>query len=416
MATLAADARMLRLIPYRFSHPAALATARARTGLVLDPTTRRVLFSRGATVPMRGASTTKLATAVTTLRVLGTTTRFPTTVVSGRTPREIILVAGGDPLLTSAQLRGLAHDTALALLARVPAPPTPATPVGSPPIPTKWRISVRVDDSIFPAPTLATGWPRSYWPAVVSPIRPLVRDLRHGTDTSRDAAAYFTVRVDAELKVLLKARTDLSPYAAYDGRLNAAKGAPELARFEGNTSGAALAWMLLVSDNDVAEMLYRDNAIARGLGGSWTAGRIAEVRELTRLGVDLRGFRLYDGSGVSRNDRVTARGLVQLLMLSISTAHPELAPLKGWLPVGGVSGTLSPRARRYTTAPTRCARGQVFAKTGTLHDAIGLAGYARGRDGVTRIFALLVAPNPRYSQLAVRQAVDLVPTTAVGCW
>jgi D-alanyl-D-alanine carboxypeptidase/D-alanyl-D-alanine-endopeptidase (penicillin-binding protein 4) len=42
--------------------------------------------------------------------------------------------------------------------------------------------------------------------------------------------------------------------------------------------------------------------------------------------------------------------------------------------VGGVSGTLSASASRYTTSPTRCARGKVFAKTGTLRDAIGLAG------------------------------------------
>jgi len=113
---------------------------------------------------------------------------------------------------------------------------------------------------------------------------------------------------------------------------------------------------------------------------------------------------------------VTARGLVQLLMKAISPTYPELAPLKGWLPVGGVSGTLSARAHRYTTAPTKCARGRVFAKTGTLHDAIGLAGYALGRDGTIRVFAVLVAPSGRYSQLAVRQAVDLLPTTAVGCW
>jgi D-alanyl-D-alanine carboxypeptidase/D-alanyl-D-alanine-endopeptidase (penicillin-binding protein 4) len=430
-ATLAQDARISRLVPSRFSGPAALASARARTAVVIDPVTRRVLFSRGSATPMRGASTTKLATAVTALRVLGTTTRFPTTVVDGRGPREIVLVGGGDPLLSSAQLRGLAHDTALALAARVPAPPsptptptpTPTTPTPSPspapappPAPTPWRISVRVDDSLYPVPTPASGWPSGYLPGVVSPVRPLVRDLRHSMDTSKDAAVYFAARVTAELGTLLKARTDLAPKAVYTGRLVAAPGAAPIARFEGNTSGAALAWMLRVSDNDVAEMFFRNSAIARGRGGSWAAAHTTEIIELERLGIDVRGWRLYDGSGVSRNDRVTARGLVQLLATAVAVRHPELAPLKGWLPVAGVSGTLSARAHRFTTRPTKCARGLVFAKTGTLHDAIGLAGYAQGRDGITRIFAVLVAPNGRYSQLAVRQAVDLLPTTAVGCW
>jgi D-alanyl-D-alanine carboxypeptidase/D-alanyl-D-alanine-endopeptidase (penicillin-binding protein 4) len=119
---------------------------------------------------------------------------------------------------------------------------------------------------------------------------------------------------------------------------------------------------------------------------------------------------------VSRGDRLTARGLVQLLRAAISPAHPELRPLRGLLPVGGVSGTLSARTGRYTTAPTRCARGKVQAKTGTLHDAVALAGYARGADGLPRIFAVMVAPSGRYSQLAVRSSVDLVPTTATGCW
>ena len=129
--------------------------------------------------------------------------------------------------------------------------------------------------------------------------------------------------------------------------------------------------------------------------------------------VDTRGWAIYDGSGVSRSDRLTARGLVSLLRLGISPAHPELAPLKGWLPVGGATGTL---ASRYRTSPTICARGKVFAKTGTLRDAIALAGYATGADGRPRIFAAMVARNARYTPLATRQAVDRLPATLTGCY
>jgi D-alanyl-D-alanine carboxypeptidase/D-alanyl-D-alanine-endopeptidase (penicillin-binding protein 4) len=399
-------ARMARLIPARVT--AAKALRGAHAVMVLDPATGATIWSTAAGTPMRGASTTKLATAVTSLALLGTGTRFPTRVVTGRNDHEVVLVAGGDPMLTSGQLSSLATATAKALAAALP--PPPATP---PATPTRLRIAVTVDDTLYGPATLASGWPADYTPVVVSPVRPLVRDLRHSSDTSADATRYFTARLSAALVAVLKTRPDLAPYTRYTGRLKASATAVELARFRGNTSGAALAHMLVVSDNDTAERLFRDNAVAQGKPGTWAGAAAAEMAVLTRLGADVRGFSIHDGSGVSRNDRVTARGLVSLLRLAISPDHPELAPLRGYLPVAGVSGTL---ASRYRSKPTRCAAGRVFAKTGTLHDAIGLAGYARGSDGRLRLFAVLDVPRAGFSQGSTRAAVDLVPTTMTGCY
>ncbi|MDA8435454.1 MAG: D-alanyl-D-alanine carboxypeptidase/D-alanyl-D-alanine-endopeptidase [Actinomycetales bacterium] len=451
-AALAAQARMTKLLPVRVARSRAL--GRYYTGIVTDVQTGKVVWQTGYKSPMRGASTTKLATAATTLRLLGTTSRFPTRVLAGRTAREVVLVGGGDPLLTSAQLSRLARTTAVALLPTIAPPPTPtpaptpspsdtttstpaptatptpsdtatATPSPTPtPTPTPTvsasptpataiQVAVRVDDTLYPAPTAASGWPSHYLPYVVAPVRPLVRDFRNTWDSAKDAAAYFTVRLDAELKALTAGRTDVTMSARYTGRLAAPAGAKEIARFAGNTSGAALARMLLVSDNDVAEMLFRNNAIAARRGSSWYAGRVTAVAELRKLGIDITRWRLYDGSGVSRDDRVTARGLVQLLRVAQLPSHPELAPLKGMLPVAAVSGTLR---SRFTSRPTRCARARVFAKTGTLFDAIGLAGYALGSDGRLRAFAVLDRPvSPRYST-TVRQAVEVVPATATGCY
>ena len=438
----AAQARIARLLPVRVARSRAL--GRQYTGIVADVGTGHVIWQTGSAVPMRGASTTKLATAVTALRLLGTTTRFPTRVVTGRSAGEVVLVAGGDPLLTSSQLDRLAHDAAVALLPTVAPLPTPAaaptpdpttapTPATSPsdgatPVPTGTpsappvapsapravRVTVRLDDTLYPSPTYATGWPSDYEPYVVAPVRPLVRDLRNNGDTATDAAAFFTARLAAALRTLAAGRTDVALSAGYAGRLAAPVGARLVARFAGNTSGAAIARMLLVSDNDVAEMLFRDSAIAAGRGGSWSAAGRTAVAELTKLGVPLAGWRLYDGSGVSRADRVTARGLVALLRIAQRPSHPELAPLRRLLPVAAVSGTLR---TRFTAWPTRCARARVFAKTGSLFDAIALAGYALGTDGRLRAFAVLDRPvDPRYSRAAVRQAVEIVPATATGCY
>jgi serine-type D-Ala-D-Ala carboxypeptidase/endopeptidase (penicillin-binding protein 4) len=421
--SLAAQARMARLIPLRVAAAPALGTA--KTGLVADLETGTPIWSLSSATPMRGASTTKLATAATALSLLGTTTRWPTRVVTGRTSTEVVLVGGGDPLLTSSQLASLARATAVAVLDRI-APAAPATPlppsidgVPSPtvrqrPAPNLVRVSVRLDDTLYPAPTAATGWPSDYLPYVVRPVRPLVRDFRVGWDVAKDAASYFASRVNAELAALTLARTDITAGAAYAGRLTRPAGAVELARFAGNSSKAALARMLLVSDNDVAEMLFRNSAIAAGRTGSWYDARVTEILTLRALGVPTAGWALYDGSGVSRSDRVTSLGLVSLLTAAQSPAHPELQPLKAMLPVAAVSGTLR---HRFTALPTLCARSKVFAKTGTLFDTIGLAGYSLGSDNRLRAFAVLVHDSsPRYGPNDVRRAVEVVPATATGCY
>jgi D-alanyl-D-alanine carboxypeptidase/D-alanyl-D-alanine-endopeptidase (penicillin-binding protein 4) len=430
-ASVAAQARMARLLPLRVRAAAALGGL--RTGLVEDLEADRPIWATGSSTPMRGASTTKLATAVTALSLLGTTTRFPTRVVTGRTPQEIVLVAGGDPMLTSGQLGRLARATALALLptlAPAPAPRATVTttvattvspPDGTPPAtpgrrvpPHAVRVTVRLDDTLFPVPTLAVGWPAGYVPSVVRPVRPLVRDFRGGWDTAKDAATWFSARVDAELRALTAGRVDIRLSADYGGRLARPAASTEIARFAGNTSGAALTRMLLISDNDIAEMLFRDDAVAAGRSGSWSDASRAETDRLAALSIPTAGWRLYDGSGVSRSDRVSAVGLVGLLRAAQSPSHPELRALKGLLPVAGTSGTLQ---HRFLGAPTRCARGKVFAKTGTLHDTIALAGYALGTDKRLRAFAVLVdVVSTRYSQAAVRAAVEVVPATATGCY
>lgn len=404
-AYVAAQTRMAALLPARVTSQRALGTAPGI--LVSDAGTGEVAYAAHSTTPMRGASTTKLMTAVTALATLGTTTRFPTTVLEGRRPTEVVLRGGGDPMLTSAQLSSLAHTTAKALAARVPG-------VGAG---TTYRITVKVDDTLFPVPTRAVGWPADYLPYVVAPVRPLIRDLRNSWDSAKDAGTYFAARLQVYLQQALSARTDLAVSSAYSGKMPAADGAATVAQFAGNTSGSALRLMLLVSENDVAEMLLRNSSVAVTGDGSWEAARSNARTTLNRLGIDTTGWVFDDGSGVSRTDRLTARGLVQLLRTAESPEHPELAPLRGWLPVAGVSGTLKAANGRFTTYPSVCARGEVFAKTGTLFDTIGLAGYARGADGRLKTFAVLVhRSGETYSKLTVRRSADRIAATATGCY
>ena len=93
----------------------------------------------------------------------------------------------------------------------------------------------------------------------------------------------------------------------------------------------------------------------------------------------------------------------------------DLAVLReGGLPVSGRLGTLRASLGRFTTAPSKCAAGKVVAKTGSLSDAVALAGYTRGTDGRLKAFAFVV--NYRHADLALRRHVDALAATVTGCY
>ncbi len=88
---------------------------------------------------------------------------------------------------------------------------------------------------------------------------------------------------------------------------------------------------------------------------------------------------LYDGSGLSRADRLSALQLARIVDRGIDAGtQTKLWPLKSGLPTAGRTGTL---ASRFSTTASKCAVGKVWAKTGTLGDVVALAGWTTGADG-----------------------------------
>jgi len=91
--------------------------------------------------------------------------------------------------------------------------------------------------------------------------------------------------------------------------------------------------------------------------------------------------------------------------------------MRGWLPVAGRTGTLRAGYKRFHSKPSKCAAGLIQAKTGTVADAIALAGYAAGADGQTKVFVSIVNSRPtRYSRVTTRTAVDKATSSITGCW
>ena len=121
--------------------------------------------------------------------------------------------------------------------------------------------------------------------------------------------------------------------------------------------------VLMTSDNDGAEVLFRQVAVAGGRTGSISQARRQMKQTLTELKAWHEDTVVQDGSGLSRDNRIGADTLSRLLRLGAEESHPELpGPITG-LPVAGVEGSLKPR---FVIEDTVAARGMVRGKTGTL--------------------------------------------------
>ena len=64
---------------------------------------------------------------------------------------------------------------------------------------------------------------------------------------------------------------------------------------------------------------------------------------LDDAGVDTAGARLFDSSGLSVDDRLTAETLDEVVNAAAGDDEPQLRPLVDLLPIAGGSGTLSNR-------------------------------------------------------------------------
>jgi len=135
-----------------------------------------------------------------------------------------------------------------------------------------------------------------------------------------------------------------------------------------------LAFTLLWSDNLLAERIARLASVAAGhsLDDSGVSQTFNQV--FSNLGIESNQLVAKDGSGLSRENQMTAKQIADLLLKI--RENVKLSALIEGLPVGGVSGTL--RKRFLTTAPQ--AVGLVRAKTGRLYDTANLAGYIESGD------------------------------------
>ncbi|MFJ6047720.1 D-alanyl-D-alanine carboxypeptidase/D-alanyl-D-alanine-endopeptidase [Streptomyces sp. NPDC092307] len=369
-----------------------------RTASVVDTATGQVLYDSGARDAMTPASTVKIVTAAAVLAALGPEHRIRTTVTPGAAPGQIVLVGGGDPSLTAKKKRPAGSGGSLVALAADTAQALKAAGTDA--------VTLGYDDSLYTGPVRHPigGNPN------IAPVTALTADegrpddsasgpVDRSEDPSRDAArAFGTLLAERGIKV-----------TGEPAKARAAAGVQPLAVTLSTPIGGLVERMLTNSDNDIAEALARQTALASGRPASFEGAEKAVTDRLTALGIDTAGSRFADGSGLNRADKVSAGLLTGLLTKAADPARPELRPVLTGLPVAGFTGTL--KGRNSGTSP---AAGLLRAKTGTLTGVNSLSGTVVDSSGRLLAFAFLTAnsPGPESAEKALDKLAAAVATAS----
>jgi len=398
--------------------------------VVRDAVTGARLVDLRADSPRAPASTLKLLAAVGVLRGLGPATRLQTRVIAGATPDRILLVPGGDSLLEPgagrpdevagrAGLADLASHTATVLKAAgVPA------------------VTLAVDRSYAEGPSSAPTWPASFLatgitgpvamaglstqraiPGRPGPADPVGEVLSAFAARLREQGVAVTVAPEPlPAETGLATTPSVPPTAPPSTTSGAPAGAPAAGATLATVSSAPVLDQLVLalqeSDNGLTETLARAAAF-RATGARDFASTAAYlISQAQALGLDVTGTTLFDASGLTRDNRLTARLLGDVLMLAGSDAVPGLADAVRQLPVAALSGTL---ADRFGDPRTQAGVGVVRAKTGTLTGVGSLAGTVVTAEGRPLVFVVLGgAPQGTLeSRLALDQLAAVLATC--GC-
>ncbi|MET7781028.1 D-alanyl-D-alanine carboxypeptidase/D-alanyl-D-alanine-endopeptidase [Streptomyces mirabilis] len=365
-----------------------------RTAVVVDVATGKRLYGKGADDAQTPASTTKIATAVAALSAAGADHRIETRAFLEPGTKEVVLVGGGDPTLTArkeaagwASLRTLADETATALKAR-----------------HLNQVTLSYDTSLYTGPALH---PIGSNPNLAPVSALMVDEARTDDSASGPVTRAADPAADAAVKFagLLEAK---GIKTTTPGPSKATNRSQSLASVSSPPLSALIERMLTNSDNDIAEAMARQVALATGRAADFDGGAAAIDAELKKLGLPLSGAHFTDGSGLNRDDRLTADLLTALLVKAGDPAHPELRPILTGLPVAGFTGTLSDRY-----ADDASGTGLVRAKTGTLTGVNTLAGTVVDADGRLLAFAFLASDTTDPS--AAQSALDRTASALAGC-
>jgi D-alanyl-D-alanine carboxypeptidase/D-alanyl-D-alanine-endopeptidase (penicillin-binding protein 4) len=138
------------------------------------------------------------------------------------------------------------------------------------------------------------------------------------------------------------------------------------------------------SSNSMARAVYLTMGAEKypGRPASAAASREAIDEFLSRHGIEMPELVLENGSGLSRNERITAVGLADVLLAAYRSQYmPEFAAS---LPLSATDGTMK---RRFRSPEMQ---GRLRIKTGSLEDVSSMAGYVNAASGRTFVTVVIL--------------------------
>lgn len=376
---------------------------------LIDPIGNAGMTDVQADIPMPPASTLKAITAIYALDRLGGAHRFRTRIL--RAGDMLILAGGGDPVLSSDDLAGLAAEL---VATGMPSPARFAVWGGA--LPQMNEIAPAQADHLAYNPSLSgmilnfnrvhLGWRRANGTLQLSlEARAQAHSPRAYTVTAApgDQRDLFSYDGEGRLEAWTVSRAAMAQPGSrwlpvrrpelYAGDvfqtlcrakglvlpspevIETLPGAEELAARESPPLRDILADMLRFSTNVTAEAVGLHASQARNVASSAQAMQVW----LQERGQG-QGFHLRDHSGLDAESRVTARGMAAIM------AGPGLA--------AGLPDLLKRDPLAGDLGRDPAFRAQVTAKTGTLNFVSNLAGYV-GPPDQRHSFAILCADMPR---------------------
>ena len=155
------------------------------------------------------------------------------------------------------------------------------------------------------------------------------------------------------------------------------------------------------SNNVMAQQLFLTLGLnQRGSGTPEAAREVLHQWAGERFGDAAQGLVIDNGSGLSRDARLSARLLARLLQSA--WASPVMPELVSSLPVSGIDGTLK---------RSRAAQGRAHLKTGSLRDVAAVAGYVLADSG-RRVVVVAIVNHANAA--AAQPAFDALLQWAAG--
>lgn len=324
----------------------------AKPGIIIfDPTTQSEIYSDLADVPRAPASVMKLISSSTAINVFGGDKVFKTSLHATDDPSNFLLLGEFDPWLTTSSKDAQRFRRAVST-----------------------KLISSISQSLVDYPQITIKFNGLF--------EADIRDLRK----------FYGKKIKFER---------ISRPPVIEGQ--------DLNKISEVTSPALskiIEFTLLWSDNVLADRLARNAAAELGYSRDSFGINLAFQETLDSLEVNTKGLSAIDGSGLSRNNRVSARTVAELLWRIRS--EPKFQAIYDGLPLSGQTGTLRNRFQNYGAT----AKGLVKAKTGWINTSVTLAGYVQAGEG-EYVFAVIASNvNPtENSRDRARKIIDKMLAT-----